>query len=64
MLKGERRQSHCPLKSESRLCLLHLGFQFFDAAFERLLAPFAAATDFFLPFAMHFSLTSSQQPVA
>jgi hypothetical protein len=51
------------LKSELRLCLLHLGFQFFNAAFERLLAPFAAATDFFLPFAMHFSLTSSQQPV-
>jgi len=31
-----------------------LGLQFFYAALERLLAPFAAAADFPLSFAMHF----------
>jgi hypothetical protein len=31
-----------------------LGLQFFYAALERLLAPFAAAADFSLSFAMHF----------
>src|SRR5215510_13815931 len=51
------------LKCEVRLRLLRPGFQIFYAAFEHLLPPFTAATDFFFPFAMHFSLTSSQQPV-
>jgi len=46
------------------LRLLRLGLEFFDPALERLLTPFATATDFLIPFPMHSRLTPSRHPVS